>query len=113
MARRKLTVDQLTPEQLGALEDLNRAAKLRVEATRYYLLLFRRALDAGVGTSVLGRYVGLSPQAANSTKNRLALDGPDDDAPATIAEVVKRARLDAWAIRNRPSPGGGRRGLSE
>lgn len=85
------------------LEELNRAANLRREATRYYLLLFRRALDAGVGTSVIGRYVGLSPQAANSTKNKLAIDGPDDSAPATIQDVVERARLEAWAARSRPS----------
>lgn len=87
-------VPRVTAEQREVLEELSRAATLRVEAQRYYLRKFWLALEAGVGTSVIGRYTGLSPQAANSAKNRLAVDGPDDDAPRTVRAVLKRSGYD-------------------
>lgn len=95
-------IPRVTAEQREVLEELSRAATLRSEAQRYYLRQFWLALEAGVGTSVIGRYTGLSPQAANSAKNRLAVDGLDDDAPRTVREVLKRAGYDISALKKRP-----------
>lgn len=87
MAREK----KPTADQIPVLEDLRRAAALRTEAYRHYLSVFHRALEAGVGPSVIARYASISPQAANSTRNRLEATGDDTDAPATVDDVLNRA----------------------
>ena len=86
MAREKKPTD----DQLPVLEELSRAAALRSEAYRHYLSVFHRALKAGVGPSVIARYARISPQAANSTRNRLEATGDDADAPATVDDVLDR-----------------------
>jgi hypothetical protein len=87
MAREK----KPTAEQIPVLEDLRRAAALRNESYRHYLSAVNRALQADVEPSVIARYAGISPQAANSTRNRLEATGDDADAPATVDDVLKRA----------------------
>ncbi len=58
MAREK----KPTADQIPVLEDLRRAAALRNEAYRHYLSVFHRALEAGVGPSVIARYASISPK---------------------------------------------------
>lgn len=79
-----------TPDQLPVLEALHTAAVLRTEAYRLYLSLFLKALKAGVGPSVIARYARITPQAANSTRNRLAAVPPDRDAPKDVDDVLGR-----------------------
>jgi hypothetical protein len=85
---------QPTPEQRPLLEDLRRAAVLRSESYRLYLALFERVLRAGVGPSVIARYARITPQAAHSTRIRLAGTPLDKDAPETIADVLGRVDPD-------------------
>lgn len=85
---------QPTPEQIPVLEELHEASVLRNLAYRFYLRVFTRALRAGVGPSVIARYARISPQAANSTRNRLKALPPDDDAPGTVDEVLERVKRD-------------------
>jgi len=88
MAREKKPDD----DQLPLLEALSQAATLRKEAYRLYLSLFRQALKLGIGPSVIARYAFITPQAANSTKNRLAETTKDRYAPASIEDVFERVR---------------------
>jgi hypothetical protein len=85
MAREK----KPTKAELPLLEDLRRAADLRSESYRLYLALFRKALKEGISPSVIARYAGVTPQAANSTKNRLA-GNSDRGAPKSVEEVFDR-----------------------
>lgn len=105
MAREK----KPSEDQLPLLEDLSRAAALRSEAYRYYLSVFQRALKAGVGPSVIARYARISPQAANSTKNRLAATDADVDAPATVEDVLDRVGFNPRQAKERPGRGPRRR----
>lgn len=83
---------QPTPDQVPVLDDLYEASLLRNLAYSLYLSAFTRALRAGVGPSVIARYAKISPQAANSTRNRLAAVPPDEDAPTTVDEVLRRLK---------------------
>lgn len=85
---------QPTSDQVPALEELHEAAVLRNLAYSFYLRAFTRALRAGVGPSLIARYARISPQAANSTKNRLASVPPEDDAPTSIDDVLNRLKKD-------------------
>lgn len=85
---------QPTSAQVPALEELHEAAVLRNLAYSFYLRAFTRALRAGVGPSLIARYARISPQAANSTKNRLASVPPEDDAPTSIDDVFTRLKKD-------------------
>lgn len=77
-------------EHLPLLEALSQAATLRREAYRLYLSLFRQALKLGIGPSLIARYAFITPQAANSTKNRLAETAKDRYAPTSIEDVFQR-----------------------
>ncbi len=83
---------QPTSEQIPVLEDLHEASLLRNLAYSLYLSTFTRALDAGAGPSLIARYAKITPQAANSTRNRLEAVPPDDDAPDTVDEVLRRLK---------------------
>lgn len=85
---------QPTSAQVPALEELHEAAVLRNLAYSFYLRAFTRALRAGVGPSLIARYARISPQAANSTRNRLAAVPPEDDAPTSVDDVLTRLKQD-------------------
>jgi hypothetical protein len=87
MAREKLQPDD---DHWSVLEALSQAATLRKEAYRLYLSLFRQALKLGIGPSLIARYAFITPQAANSTKNRLAETAKDRHAPTSIEDVFER-----------------------
>lgn len=79
-----------TPAQEPILEALHRAAVLRRESYQFYLATFHAALDAGVGPSLIARYAEISPQAAVSMRGRLRHEPPAQDAPDSVADVVRR-----------------------
>lgn len=79
-----------THEQIPLLEELRQASILRTESYRLYLAAFAKVLNAGAGPSLIARYAGITPQAANSTRLRLTAKPPDPDAPATVNDVINR-----------------------
>lgn len=79
-----------TAQQEPILEALAEAAVLRKESYRFYLSAFSAALRAGVGPSLIARYAHISPQAAVSMRMRLRDEPADEDAPGSVADVVKR-----------------------
>jgi hypothetical protein len=92
-----------TREQERLLEELRQAATLRTESYRFYLAVFAQALNAGTGPSLIARYAGISPQAANSMRVRLTARPPDPDAPTTINDVIGRLPLQVTDHPNRNS----------
>jgi len=84
-----------TAEQEPVLHALRQAAILRKESYRLYLSAFSAALHAGVGPSLIARYAQISPQAAVSMRLRLRDEPPDQDAPNSVDDVVKRVDQNA------------------
>ena len=90
LRRTMANIAKPTPEQEPILEALHRAAVLRRESYQFYLATFHAALDAGAGPSLISRYAEISPQAAVSMRGRLRHEPPAQDAPESVADVVKR-----------------------
>ncbi len=89
-----------TRAQEPLLEGLRQASILRQESYRLYLSLFAQCLSLGVGPSLIARYAGISPQAANSMRVRLTSTPPDPDAPRSVTDVIGRLPADEPPLRN-------------